>query len=41
MYNKQGKYNWFDGKEYTGMWESNEMNGFGKYIWPDGKIYEG
>jgi len=36
-----GVYNWSDGREFSGMWKQNKMEGYGVFIWPDGRKYEG
>ena len=36
-----GVYKWADGRDYSGEWLANKMDGFGVSTWPDGKRYEG
>jgi hypothetical protein len=30
-----------DGKQYKGLYENDERNGYGKFTWPNGDKYEG
>ena len=34
-------YKWADGKEYSGMWFNDLLNGQGDFKWPDGRVYKG
>ena len=34
-------YKWADGRDYSGEWFANKMEGYGVSTWPDGKRYEG
>ena len=39
--NGKGVYKWANGKEYTGQFKANRINGNGKIVHPDGSTYEG
>ena len=44
MMEGKGKFEWFDGRKFEGIWKEDKMNGKGIYIWPnkDGeRKYEG